>query len=160
MAEVLLRMKKRVVTQTGKPPIGKHGASGQSRGETRVSNFRGRRFCFILLDYGPSQHLDYRRGRDRLRHRSRGFATVAGCVSGGAVPEGWNGHEHAQQRGDSFWYLLSERIAEGAALRRRQPAVLRILREAQRSIPEDGEAGRCRKRERGARARSAGAARA
>src|ERR1700676_3563648 len=70
------------------------------------------------FSYGPGEHSDYWRGRDRLRYCACGFATVGRRVSSGTEPQAGHGYQHAEQRSDSFGHLLSAEFAEGAAVPR------------------------------------------
>ena len=65
-----------------------------------------------------------------------------------------HGDEHAQQPGHSRGHLLSGRLAEGEALRRRRADALRILRRARCAASPLREADRRARRERDSGARS------
>src|SRR5216684_633985 len=89
--------------------------------------------------YGSSKYSDYRRWRGRLRDCARGFRALAGCFPRRAISEAGHGHQHAEQRGESFGDLLSEKLAEGATLRGRKSPHVRFLQEAQRAVPSPRE---------------------
>src|SRR5215475_57043 len=101
-----------------------------------------RRPCRRILEgYGPGQCTDYRRRRGWLRDRRGALQALAGRIPRREKSQIRHGHEFAQQWRDSLRHLLSDQLAEGAALRRRQSANQGVLRETQRTASHYRHAG-------------------